>query len=132
MNLVILRRLDILEKNKIVAKATFLDPRFKKTAFGLLENASNAQKLVSEELPMIISTNTEMENEIHTTESTAALTLNSTNNITKPLWKHFDNKVAQVKTTSSPNITSTLIIRHYLEITLLDRKKKPIGILETV
>lgn len=72
----------ILEKNKIVAKATFLDPRFKKTAFGLLENASNAQKWVSEELKMMIST-TEMENEINTTES---------------LWKHFDNKVAQVKT----------------------------------
>ncbi|KAL4141795.1 hypothetical protein QTP88_004363 [Uroleucon formosanum] len=120
---IVSRRLGILEKNKIVAKATFLDPRFKKTAFGLLENASNAQKWVSEELTMMISTNTEMENEINTTESTTALTLNSTNNTTESLWEHFNNKVAQVKTTSSPNITSTLIIRQYLEMTLLDRKK---------
>ncbi|KAE9522850.1 hypothetical protein AGLY_016747 [Aphis glycines] len=117
------RRLGILEKNKIVTKATFLDPRFKKTAFGLLENASNAQKWVSEKLTMMINTNTEMENEINPTESTTALTLNNTNNTTESLWEHFDKKVAQVKTTSSPNITSTLIIRQYLEMTLLDRKK---------
>ncbi|KAL4112812.1 hypothetical protein QTP88_016538 [Uroleucon formosanum] len=98
---IVSRRLGILEKNKIVAKATFLDPRFKKTAFGLLENASNAQKWVSEELTMMISTNTKMENEINTTESTTALTLNSTNNTTESLWEHFDNKAAQVKTTSN-------------------------------
>jgi len=30
--------LGILEKNKIVAKATFLNPRFKKSVIGLLEN----------------------------------------------------------------------------------------------
>ncbi|KAL4126619.1 hypothetical protein QTP88_010831 [Uroleucon formosanum] len=41
---VVSRRLGNLETNKIVAKAIFLDPRFKKTAFGLLENANNAQK----------------------------------------------------------------------------------------
>ncbi|KAE9532735.1 hypothetical protein AGLY_009816 [Aphis glycines] len=118
------RRLGILEKNKIVTKATFLDPRFKKTAFGLLENASNAQKWVSEKLTMMINTNTEMENEINPTESTTALTLNNTNNTTESLWEHFDKKVAQVKTTSSPNITSTLIIRQYLEMTLLDPHKE--------
>jgi len=95
---VVRRRLDILEKNKIVAKATFLDPRFKKTAFGLLENASNAQKWVSEELTAMISTNTKKDNEINTTESTTAL-MSSINNITNSLWEHFDNKVAQVKTT---------------------------------
>lgn len=67
---IVSRRLGILEKNKIVAKATFLDPRFKKTVFCLLVNASNAQKWVSEELSMMISTNNDMENEMNTTEST--------------------------------------------------------------
>jgi hypothetical protein len=124
---IVSRRLGILEKNKIVAKATFLDPRFKKTAFGLLENASNAQKWVSEELIMMISTNTEMENEINTV-STTALTLNSTNNTTESPWEHFDNKVAQIKSTLSPSITSNLIIRQYLEMTLLNRKKNPLEI----
>jgi len=127
---IVSRRLGILEKNKIVAKATFLDPRFKKTAFGLLENASNVQKWVSEKLTMMISTYNEMENEMNTTESTTtAHTLNSTNNATKSLWEHFeyfDNKVAEVRTTSSPNVTSTLIIRQYLDMPLLDRKKNPL------
>ncbi|XP_050054962.1 zinc finger BED domain-containing protein 4-like [Aphis gossypii] len=124
---IVSRRLGILEKDKIVAKATFLDPRFKKTAFGLLENASNAQKWVSKELTMMISTNNDMENEMNTTESTTtAHTLNSTNNATKSLWEHFDNKVAEVRTTSSPNVTSTLIIRQYLDMPLLDRKKNPL------
>lgn len=71
---IVSRWLGILENNKIVAKATFLNPRFKNTAFGLLENASNAQKWVSKELTMMISTNSEMENEMNTTESTTALT----------------------------------------------------------
>lgn len=57
---IVTRRLGILEKNKIVAKATFLDLRFIKTAFGLDENASNSQKWVSEELTMMISTNTKI------------------------------------------------------------------------
>lgn len=50
----------------------------------------------------------------------------STNNTTNTLWEHFDNKVAQVKTTSSSSITSPLIIRQYLDMTLLDRKKNPL------
>lgn len=43
---VIDRRLGILECDKIVAKSTFLDPRFKKAGFGLIENANNTEKLL--------------------------------------------------------------------------------------
>ncbi|CAH1114743.1 unnamed protein product [Psylliodes chrysocephalus] len=49
------RRLGNYENNKIVAKATFLDPRFKKLAFGLDDNAANAQKWVTEELGQLLS-----------------------------------------------------------------------------
>jgi len=49
------RRLGSLEGNKIVAKSTFIDPRFKKTAFGLTENASNVQKWICDELCAITS-----------------------------------------------------------------------------
>lgn len=48
------RRLGNYENNKIVAKATFLDPRFKKLAFGLDDNAANAQKWVTEELGQLL------------------------------------------------------------------------------
>lgn len=43
------------EKKKIVAKACFLDPRFKKYAFGLEENANLAQKPILNELTGLIS-----------------------------------------------------------------------------
>jgi len=43
-----------LERDKIVAKSTFLDPRLKKTAFGLQENADNAHKWICEELTNMI------------------------------------------------------------------------------
>ena len=39
---IVSRRLGSLETNKIVARSTFLDPRFKKTAFGQEGNAKNA------------------------------------------------------------------------------------------
>jgi len=44
------RRLGNLEKDKIVAKSTLSNPRLKKTAFGLQENADNAHKCICEEL----------------------------------------------------------------------------------
>ncbi|XP_025191883.1 zinc finger BED domain-containing protein 1-like, partial [Melanaphis sacchari] len=124
------RRLGQLEKNKIVAKATFLDPRFKKTAFGLLENANNVQKWISDELtPMIICANDINNFEVNKIQSTITVTA-STSDTNDSIWDHFDNKVSQVQSSSSPSTTSTLIIRQYLKMPLLDRKKKSITFLE--
>jgi len=119
---VVNRRLGHLEKNMIVAKATFLDPRFKKNAFGLLENANNVQKLISDELtPMIICANNDINNsEVNKIQSTITASTSDTSN---SIWDHFDSKVSQVQSSSSPSTTSTLIIRQYLEMPLLDRKK---------
>ncbi|KAK9739869.1 hypothetical protein QE152_g8698 [Popillia japonica] len=52
---IISRRLGSFETNKIVANATFLDPRFKKVGFGLEENANNSQKWATDELTQLIS-----------------------------------------------------------------------------
>jgi len=115
------RRLGNLEKNKIVAKSTFLDPRLKKTAFGLQENADNAHKWICEELTNMIGAkndNTEI-TESDTTQSTSSANIYS-------VWKHFDDKVSQVKITSNPNATASIMIRQYLEIPPLDRKKNPL------
>ncbi|KAL4123358.1 hypothetical protein QTP88_015554 [Uroleucon formosanum] len=122
---VVSRRLRNLETNKIVAKATFLDPRFKKTAIGLLENANNAQKWISDELTtMVIHANNDNDNtEVNIIQST---TTASTSNTSNSIWDHFDNKVSQVQSSSSPSTTSTLNIRQYLEMPLLDRKKNPL------
>jgi hypothetical protein len=52
---VIGRWLGILECDKIVAKSTFLDPRFKKAGFGLIENANSIEKLLIKELSYILN-----------------------------------------------------------------------------
>ncbi|KAL4111764.1 hypothetical protein QTP88_015653 [Uroleucon formosanum] len=114
------RRLGNLEKYKIVAKTTLLDPRLKKTAFGLQENTDNAHKWICEELTNMIrakNDNTEI-TESDTTQSTLSANICS-------VWKHFDDKVAQIKITSNPNATASIMIRQYLEIPPLDRKKNP-------
>lgn len=54
---VISRRLGQWESNKMVAKATFLDPRFRKTAFGVEDNASTAQRWVTEDLELLAKRN---------------------------------------------------------------------------
>jgi hypothetical protein len=45
---IVTRPLGSLEKDKIVSKSTLLDPKFKKTAFGLTDNADNAKKWLVE------------------------------------------------------------------------------------
>ncbi|KAF7286699.1 hypothetical protein GWI33_004325 [Rhynchophorus ferrugineus] len=51
--LMISNRLGRYEQDKVSAKATFLDPRYKKQAFGLQENANFAENWVLEELECI-------------------------------------------------------------------------------
>jgi len=112
---VIGRRLGILECDKIVAKSTFLDPRFKKAGFGLIENANNTEKLLIEELSYILNNKQQ--------EDTCSVPINVESNV---LWKQFDTKVSQVRSTLSTGITASLIIRQYLEMPYLNRKQSPL------
>ncbi|KAL4090646.1 hypothetical protein QTP88_025440 [Uroleucon formosanum] len=79
---VVARRLGILESNKIVAKATFLDPRFKKTGFGLVDNANNTEKWITDEINSIMRNTQENE--------TSNMPINTEPNL---LWEHFDSKL---------------------------------------
>lgn len=114
---VVARRLGSLEKNKIVAKSTFLDPRLKKTAFGLTDNAENTQKWVIEELTSIISINKE-DNNISEIPATPTLTKSSNS-----LWEHFDSKLSQVRNVICPDVCATLMVRQYIELPHLQRGK---------
>ncbi|KAL4083414.1 hypothetical protein QTP88_028730 [Uroleucon formosanum] len=103
------RRLGNLEKDKIVAKSTLLDPRLKKTAFGLQENADNAHKWICEELTNMIcakNDNTEI-TESDTTQSTSSANICS-------VWKHFDDKVAQFQVLVQHQKSKHNIISCYL------------------
>ncbi|KAE9528899.1 hypothetical protein AGLY_012474 [Aphis glycines] len=115
---VIVRRLGILERDKIVAKSTFLDPRFKKAGFGLIENANNTEKLLMEELSYILDNKHQ--------EDTCSVPINSINVESNVLWKQFDTKVSQIRSTLSTGITASLIIRQYLEMPYLNRKQSPL------
>jgi hypothetical protein len=50
----VFRRLWSIEGNKIVAKATLMNPRLNKTAFRLNENADDAEKWICDELCAMI------------------------------------------------------------------------------
>lgn len=115
-----------LETNKIVAKATFLDPRFKKAAFGTEHNGNNAQKWILEELSTLMARKSDG-------ESSEIL-----EHIEEPvqqgdsgLWTHFDTKMKQVQTTSTPSVTATIMIRQYTELPYLTRNKNPFEFWET-
>lgn len=126
------RRLGLLESSKIVAKAAFLDPRFKKLAFGNESNADSAQKLVTEELSSIVNAKNRLvvqdniDNANEATNVSVSDPVPIENNEEKfDIWAHFDSKVAKAKSFSTPTSIVTSIIRQYLEMPHFDRKKNP-------
>lgn len=117
------RRLGNIECNKIVAKATLLDPRFKKLAFGVSGNANNAQTLVHEELVSIVSVQNEEEIPSASTDtSTSTMEAENSNSI----WTFLDNQVKQSKLQITPNVTGAMMLRQYLELPYLLRSSNPL------
>ncbi|CAG9833257.1 unnamed protein product [Diabrotica balteata] len=116
----IARRLGILEYDKIISKAVFLDPRFKKLAFGNDTNANNAQKWITEELTAIVNENSNAEIQEHQHTS-----VSDDNKGDLDIWSHFDHKLAKAKSLSTPTSTVTVILRQYLEMPHFERKKNP-------
>ena len=124
------RRLFSLESNKIVAEACFLDPRFKKYGFGVDENADMAQKLVIEELTQAIMIK---ERENKEKESTVGEPMQQREQYqhleqqrTGSIWSHFDKKISNIKSFTTPSTTATLMVRQYLEASPLERNKNPL------
>ncbi|KAJ8940616.1 hypothetical protein NQ318_004540 [Aromia moschata] len=117
------RRLGNLECNKIVAKATLLDPRFKKLAFGVSGNANNAQTLVHEELVSIVSVQSEEEIPSASADtSTSTMEAETSDSI----WTFLDDQVKHSKSHITPNVTGTMMLRQYLELPYLSRSSNPL------
>nr|XP_023028246.1 zinc finger BED domain-containing protein 1-like [Leptinotarsa decemlineata] len=126
----IARRLGILECNKIISKATFLDPRFKKLAFGNDINANNAQIWVSEELTSLINEKNQVPTGVDEVEfQSKPQDLDTNRNC--DIWSHFDNKVAKAKSITTPLTIVTLMIRQYLEMPYYERKSNPMEFWKT-
>lgn len=120
---VIGRRIAPLESNKIVAKATFLDPRFKNISFGLEENAKNAESWVIDEIKQIIQQNSNTQTDANPNVETAGtVSVDSS----KDIWAYLDQKINKKKSVITPSITAQLMVRQYLQMPYLDRSKCPL------
>ncbi|CAH0562816.1 unnamed protein product [Brassicogethes aeneus] len=118
------RRLGGFETSKIVAKACFLDPRFKKVGFGTENNADNAQKWVTEELKQLIASRNADNEPVEMYAEPQ--TLGNTSNSEDDIWLHFDNKLTKITQISTPSSMVILIVRQYLEMATLERKRDPL------
>lgn len=117
-------RLAILESNSICGKATFLDPRFKKAGFGFADNADTIQEGIERELASMSNTEVIIEKPSTVTE---AISNNSSEKSIKEfdIWTHFDEKVSQIKTVTTPATIAKLAVRQYLELPLIGRSEDP-------
>ncbi|CAG9830004.1 unnamed protein product [Diabrotica balteata] len=131
---IVSRRLGSLEENKIVAKSTFLDPRFKKTGFGLEANANNAQSWIIDELTSMISATFENADEASDRQEQVTKPSESDNVVPTSskicLWSHFDQKLAKVKTKTTPSTSAALCVRQYLELPYCPRSDNPLDFWE--
>lgn len=121
------RRLGNLETNKIVAKATFLDPRFKKAGFGHDDNTKNAQQWVTDELSHLISQDRAQRavTETNRNNNPARVSTNRTTGST--LGAHFDEKVAQSHEIQSTTTSAIIMVKQYLESSLINRNEDPLN-----
>lgn len=125
---VVQRRLATYETNKIAAKATFLDPRFKRLGFGNSENANIAEKWITDKVNAI---NLKKQNQLQ--EETDLNLEERVSNIdsSDDLWSHFDQKAAEIKNHTSSSTMTAIMVKQYLQMPLLDRKKDPLKFCST-
>lgn len=133
---VVSKRFADWETNKIAAKATFLDPRFKKTAFGLDENADKAEDLVLKELENLLRAKVPDEtnnlpvlpdDEIQQDNVPEQFQANNKSVARRQkLWELFDSKAETKKSSPSVIASAALMLKHYLDLPLLDRWKNPL------
>ena len=109
------RRFGEFETSKIVARTTFLDPRFKKLGFGNVENANTAEKCVLEELKQMFASH-QINRKSDIQIQTEAQSTQSTENISPHIWDLFDRKLLEAKTYSTPTTMGAITIRPYLEM----------------
>lgn len=118
---VIDRRLSVYESNRTAAKATLLDPRFKKKGFGVESNAENAVKFVLEELAQYLAQHRPVQ------EENRLLTVSTVQTSTDDeIWDFFDKKLSETVTQQTPISSASLVLKQYLDLPYLDRKQNPL------
>lgn len=113
-------RFGLTEKAVLPMKACYLDPRFKKTAFALEENAKNAEIAVKNELHDVFSKNIVPCTKTTTSKKTDTGKKSS-------IWDIFDAKVELIQSHETPTVSSTLLIRQYNELAHVPRTQNPMA-----
>lgn len=113
------------EINKTVAKATFMDPRFKKAGFGIETNADNAQQFVVDELMMLETQESQARFQVPTNRSllpstsrleTPTTSSSDSQQITSEvtgenLWEHLDKRVLQFSNMENPTTSAIIMVK---------------------
>ncbi|XP_008181981.1 zinc finger BED domain-containing protein 1-like [Acyrthosiphon pisum] len=110
----ITKRFDVFEKQTITpsfSRATLLDPRFKKVAFGIDENANEAEKFVISEIADLLDTPNAVNEQAVVNEA-----------IQDNVWEFLQSKVTSIQSQSTVTSSATALMRQYLSISHQDLK----------
>jgi hypothetical protein len=116
------RRLGTYERDRISAKATLLDPRYKKQGFGTQENGDSAEKWMLEELGSLFA-EASLEHPPAVFEGDVEQRSSSDVDM---LWEYFDKKVAHSTSTSSPTTKAIMMVKQYLSMPNIPRTSNPL------
>ncbi|XP_026465962.1 zinc finger BED domain-containing protein 1-like [Ctenocephalides felis] len=114
------QRFGYLENDEITAKATILDPRYKKKAFGLESCADKAMALVLNEVKEMTTAE-----HIEEAENNEPLSVPSNHNIDDEIWENFDMRVVQTIEQTSISLPERLL-QEYINLPYLNRKQDPV------
>ncbi|XP_026470000.1 zinc finger BED domain-containing protein 4-like [Ctenocephalides felis] len=114
------QRFGNLENDEITAKATILDPRYKKKAFGLESCADKAMALVLDEVKEMTTAE-----HIEEAENNEPLSVPSNPNIDDEIWENFDMRVVQTIEQTSISLPERLL-QEYINLPYLNRKQDPV------
>lgn len=106
-----------LESNPVVAKSTFLDPRFKSLAFNN-ENLASVENQLQEELKEFFTEKSTDQLIDEPVQQTVEVNDNS-------IWSLFDSKIGKSQP-SQNEINCRLQLKNYIELPLVDRRKSPL------
>lgn len=106
---------DALESDPILSKATFLDPRFKTACFSSPNLAELVRKDIINELSTMLAAN---EGKTRSIESPGSIDAND-------IWAHFDQKIAQLKSSTTPLSNAELMLSQYLQAPMIERTQSP-------
>lgn len=122
---VIEKRLAVYEHNRTAAKATFLDPRFKKKGFSYDVTAVSAEMWVIDELKGYYNADSLSSPDVQSSP------LDTIEKDQDDIWGILDKKISEAATQMTPFTSAASAVKQYVDIPYVDRKTNPLEFWET-